>query len=172
MCEKSKENCLNRSKRLLNKLKNALEADVICFFSDKKNFAQDQKLNRRNDRWLCSDPFEMPRVICTKFPSIVMVLDVVSNEGHVIPPHFFPQGLRVNAAAYIEVLETVVKPWIDNICNIRPYIFQQELAPSHKALQTQKWMANHLYDHITPNIWPPNSPSTRLLCVERCCEGG
>ena len=42
----------------------------------------------------------------TKFPATVMVLGV-SNE---VPPHFFPQELRVNAAAYIEVLEAVVKP--------------------------------------------------------------
>ena len=59
----------------------------------------------------------------TKFPSSVMVLCVVSNEGHVMPPHIFPQCLRVNATAYIEVLETIVKPWIKSECNGRPYIF-------------------------------------------------
>ena len=39
----------------------------------------------------------------TKFPASVMVLRVVSNEGHVMPPHFLQEGLRVNSAAYIEV---------------------------------------------------------------------
>ena len=52
-----------------------------------------------------------------------MGLDVVSNEGQVWWPHF-PKGLRVNAAAYIEILETVVKPWINSVCNGKPYIFQ------------------------------------------------
>jgi len=53
-----------------------------------------------------------------------MVLGVVSNEGHVMPSHFFPQGLWVNAAAYIAVLEAVVKPWIDSVRSERPYVFQ------------------------------------------------
>ena len=81
---------------------------MLWFYSDEK-FFEDQKINRRNDRWLCADPSEVPHVIHTKFPITVMVLGVVSNEGHVMPSHFFPQGLRVNAAAYIAVLEAVVK---------------------------------------------------------------
>ena len=108
---------LIRSKRLLNKLKTPAEDDVIWFFSDEKNFDQDQKVNRRNDIWLCADPSEVPRVMHTKFPATVMVLGVISNEGNAMPPHFFPQGLKVNSAAYIHVLETVVKPWIDNVHN-------------------------------------------------------
>ncbi|EFN86287.1 hypothetical protein EAI_08893, partial [Harpegnathos saltator] len=80
-------------------------------------------------------------VMHTKFPATVMVLGVVSNEGHVMPPHFFRQGLRVNAAAYIEVLETVVKPWIDSV---RGDIFQQDsAAPLHKAMTTQDWMTEN-----------------------------
>jgi len=81
---------------------------MLWFYSDEKNFDQDQKVNRRNDRWLCADPSEVPHVMHTKFPATVMVLGVMSNEGHVIPPHFFSQGLRMNAA-YIAVLEAVVK---------------------------------------------------------------
>ena len=73
------------------------------------------------------------------------------NEGH-------PQGLRVNAAAYIEVLKTVVNPWINSVCNGRPYIFQQDLAPSRKAQTMQEWMVDNLYDHIISNIWTPSSP--------------
>ena len=82
---------------------------MLWFFSDEKNFDLDQKVNRRNDRWLCSDPKEVPTAMHTKFPSTVMVLDVISNEGHVMPPHFFLQGLRVNAAVYIDVLASVVR---------------------------------------------------------------
>ncbi|XP_036359001.1 uncharacterized protein LOC118763460 [Octopus sinensis] len=44
MSEAVKENYLIRSKRLLNKLKNPAEKDVIWFFSDEKNFDQDQKI--------------------------------------------------------------------------------------------------------------------------------
>jgi len=48
-----------------------------------------------------ADPSEVPHVMHTKLPATVMVLEVVSNERHVMPSHFFPQGLRVNAAAFI-----------------------------------------------------------------------
>lgn len=163
MSAKTQEQRLLRAKRLLNKLKHPEEPGLLWFFSDEKNFDQDQKVNRRNDRWLCADPSGVPRVMHTKFPATVMVLGVVSSEGHVMPPHFFPQGLRVNAAAYIEVLETVVKPWIDSVRNARPYVFQQDSAPAHKARTTQDWMATHLHDHITPNLWPPNSPDLNPL---------
>ena len=84
---------------------------MLWFYSDEKNFNQDQKINRQSDRWLCANPSDVPYVMHTKFSATVVVLGVVSNEGHVMPPHFFPQKLRVNAAAYIEVLEAVVKPW-------------------------------------------------------------
>jgi len=87
-----------------------ISSDMLWFFSDKKNFDQDQKTNRRNDRRFCADSSDVLRVMHTKFPATVMVLEVVSNKGHVMPPHFFLQGLRVNAAAYIDALETVVKP--------------------------------------------------------------
>ena len=46
----------------------------------------------------------------TKFATSVMVLGVVSSDGDVMPPYFFPEGLRVAANDYIKVLETVVKP--------------------------------------------------------------
>ena len=88
----------------------------------------------------------------TNFPATVVVLVVVSNEGHVMPPHFFPQGLRVNSAAYIDVLGTAVKPWIDRVRNGRLYIFQQDSAPSHKAQTTQDWLVKHFHDHITSNL--------------------
>ena len=99
---------------------------MLWFFSDEINFDQDQKSNWRNDRWLCSDRPEVPRVMYTKFPATVMVSGVVSNEGHVMPPHFFEAGYRINAANYIKVLEEVVKPWIDSVREGSLYIFQQD----------------------------------------------
>lgn len=36
-------------------------------------------------------------------------------------------------------------------------------APSHKAQLTQEWLADNLHDHITPNIWLPNSTDFNLL---------
>ena len=47
MFETTKENCLVRSKRFLNKVKHPAEQDMLWFFSDKKNFDQDQKVKQK-----------------------------------------------------------------------------------------------------------------------------
>ena len=56
----------------------------------------------------------MPRVMKTKFPATVMVFGVVSSEGHIMPPHIFKVGLKVNTKVYLDVLKSVVIPW----CNL------------------------------------------------------
>ena len=89
MSDRTKVNCLTTAKCLLNKLKQPEEPGMIWFFSDEKNFVQDQKVKRKNDRWLCKGPDEVMTVMHTKFPASVMVLGVVSSEGDVMPPHFF-----------------------------------------------------------------------------------
>ena len=55
--------------------------------------------------------FNVPRVMKTKFPAMVMVFGVVSSEGHIMPPHIFEVGLKVNNKVYLDVLKTVVIPW-------------------------------------------------------------
>ena len=80
-----------------------------------------------------------------------------------MPSHFFRQGLRVNATTYIEVLEAVVNAWTDIVLGERPDVFEQDSAPSHKGMTTQDLMSENLYDHITPNIWPPSSPNLNSL---------
>ncbi len=44
---------------------------------------------------------------------MMMVLSVVSNEGDVMPSHVFTKGLRVNNDEFINLLETLTKPWMD-----------------------------------------------------------
>ncbi|QQP57068.1 Uncharacterized protein FKW44_001935 [Caligus rogercresseyi] len=60
-----------------------------------------------------------------------MVFGIISSDGDVMPPHFFPKGLRLDS----EGLDA--------------------LPHSHK---TQKWLSENLDDNTSPNIWPPNSP--------------
>ena len=50
-----------------------------------KEFDQDKKVNRRNDRWLCTYPSNIPKVMHTKFPKSVMVLGVKTNKYHATP---------------------------------------------------------------------------------------
>ena len=81
---------------LLNDLKHQ-SAGMLRFFSDEKNFIQDRVTNRRNDRWLADSPEDVPISMHSKYPAHVMVLGVVSSNGDVMPPVFFPDGLRLGA---------------------------------------------------------------------------
>ncbi len=75
-----------------------------------------------------------------------------------MPPHFFKVGQKVNKEVYLEVLEDVVKPWMDRVANSAKNTFQQDSVPCHKAKTVQTWLKEnvpHFWDHRT---WPPNSP--------------
>ena len=48
-----------------------------------------------------------------KHPVSAMMLGVVGSDGKQMPPYWFPQGLKIGQNEYLEVLKTVVKPWID-----------------------------------------------------------
>ena len=46
--------------------------------------------------WIATNNRDVPRVMKTKFPAIVMVFGVVSSEDHIMPPHIFKVSLKVN----------------------------------------------------------------------------
>ena len=75
-----------------------------------------------------------------------------------MPPNLFKEGLRLNSDAYMELIITVVKPWITRVTNGRPYVWQQDSTPCHTSGKSQKWLLANFYDYISPNNWPPNSP--------------
>ena len=77
-----------------------------------------------------------------------MFLGVVSSEGDVMPPHIFEKGMRVDSDAYIGVLKTSVKPWMDEVATGRPYVFQQDSAPCHASRKTQSWLLENVH-HLT-----------------------
>lgn len=47
---------------------------------------------------------------------------------------------------YTEMLNTVVKSWIEEL----PYMFQQGYASSHMP---KEWLAENFHDHVTLNMW-------------------
>ena len=57
-----------------------------------------------------SRQFNVPRVMKTKFLATVMVFGVVLCEGHIMPPHIFEVGLKINTKVYLDVLKSVVIP--------------------------------------------------------------
>ncbi|QQP39260.1 Transposable element tcb2 transposase [Caligus rogercresseyi] len=97
-------------------------------------------------------------VFRTKNPAAVMVLGVISSEGHVMPPHFFEPKQKVNQEVYLEVLSNVVKPWIDTVASGRKYTFQQDSAPAHKAKTVHAWLKENVPHFWDPQTWPSNSP--------------
>ena len=70
-----------------------------------------------------SGRFNMLRVMKTKFPATVMVFGVVLSEGHIMPPHIFEVGLKVNTKVYLDVLKSVVIPWCNQVAGGRPWVW-------------------------------------------------
>ncbi|KAM3174821.1 hypothetical protein ACTXT7_009734 [Hymenolepis weldensis] len=91
-----------RAKGILKKLKHSEEQKCLWFFSYENNFDRDEKVSRRNDRWLIM----CERMDPTEFPAAVMVFGVVkgSERGAHHDSPIFPEVLRVNgdADAYVE----------------------------------------------------------------------
>ena len=103
LTQATKDRKLLNSTKLLNKLKHPKESNMLWFFSDEKNFCQDQAHNRQNHRWISMCPNDKPRVMKIKFPNTVMVFGVISFDEDVMPPHIFETGLRVDTEIYLQV---------------------------------------------------------------------
>ena len=111
-------------------------------------------------RWMATNNRVVPRVMKTKFPATVMVFGVVSSEGHVMPPHIFEVGLKVNTKVYLDVLKSVVIPWCNQVAGGRPWMWQQDSAPAHKSKETQVWLQKECYDFVPFSHWPPPPPTS------------
>ena len=171
---KAKEKRLKYCQKLLNKLKHRLQRNMIWFFSDEKNFCQDQVVNSQNNRWLAVCFKDVPKVMQTKFPATVMVFGVVSSKGHVMPPYIFPKGLMVNTVEYLKVLEMHLLHWIRKVAAGRPYVRQQDSAICHTSRKMQLWLSDNFVDFFPPDVWPPNSPDLNPMdffvwgAIEKC----
>ena len=60
--------------------------------------------------WTATNNRNVSRVMKTKFLATVIVFGVVSSESHIMPPHIFKVGLKVNTKVYLDVLKSVVIP--------------------------------------------------------------
>ena len=73
--------------------------------------------------WIATNNKDVPRVMKTKIPVTVMAFGVVSSEGHIMPPHFFEVGMKVNTKVYLDVLKSVVIPWCNQVAGGRPWVW-------------------------------------------------
>ena len=71
--------------------------------------------------WIATNNRDVPTVMKIKFPATVMVFGVVSSEGHIMPPHIFEVGLKVNTKVYLDVLKSVVILWCNQVAGGRPW---------------------------------------------------
>ena len=108
--------------------------------------------------WIATNNRDVPRVMKTKFPTTVMVFGVVSSEGHIMPPHIFEVGLKVNTKVYLGVLKSVVILWCNQVAGDRPWVWQQDSAPAHKSKETQAWLQEKCYDFVPFSHWAPFLP--------------
>ena len=82
---------------------------------------------------------------------------VVSSEGHIMPPHIFEVGLKVNTKVYLDVLKSVVIHWCNQVAGGRPWVWQQDSAPAHKSKETQACLQKECYDFVPFSRCPPPS---------------
>ena len=105
--------------------------------------------------WIATNNRDVPRVMKTKFPATVMVFGVVSSEGHIMPPHNFEVGLKVNTKVYLDMLKSVGVPWCSQVAGGRPWVWQQDSALAHKSKETQAWLQKECYDFVPVSHCPP-----------------
>ena len=109
--------------------------------------------------WIATNNRDVSRAMKKKFPATVMVFGVVSSESHIMPPHIFEVGLKVNTKVYLDVLKSVVIPWCYKVAGDRPWVWQQDSAPAHKSKETQAWLQKECYDFVSFSHWPPPPPT-------------
>lgn len=94
-CDREANSCLQNQHLVCVKL------GMLCFFTDKKNFDQNQKVNPEGITDVYAKILKIfPWSCIQSFLATVIVLGVVSNEGSVLPPHFFPRSLCGNTVDY------------------------------------------------------------------------
>ena len=112
--------------------------------------------------WIVTNNRDVPSVMKTEFPATVIVFGVVWSKGHIMPPHIFEVGLKVNTKVDLDVLKRVVIPWCTQVAGGWPWVRQQDSAPPHKSKETHAWLQKECYDFV-PFSHCPHSPDLNPL---------
>jgi len=139
--------------------KRGVETNQILFWW--KNFycrCQDQP-----EEWLLAHPLPRgcPHYYQNKMSS--QYSRAGSSEGDIMLPHYFKNKETVTKEVYVNVLASVVKPWMETVASGRPYVFQQDSAPVHTSHLVQNWLSDNIDMFWSKEFWPPNSPDLNPL---------
>ncbi len=133
-------------------------SSTVLVFSSKKNWMVDQAKNVRNDRYLAYNVDEVP--VINQYLASAIMLGIVASSSRRMPPYWFLKGLKIGAKEYLDIMKTVVKPWLDATYPDGNYCWQQDSALGHKAIVTQKWckeklgLALQLLAAVKPRLLP------------------
>ena len=127
---------------LLNHLKSH-RGDVL-FFIDEIKFVVDEVGNGWNLRILVPNQLEIPHIMQSKYPALVILFSGVAGDGNVMLPHFMKTGIKINSSEYIEVLQRVMLPRIKNNYNSKSVVFIRDYAPGHWVKTAQIFMKDEM----------------------------
>lgn len=140
--------------------------------TDEKMFNIEQSFNTQNHRNWSEEPIPLEERVVSRQqkPKSVMVWAGVHWTGKT-PLIFIPQGVKVNGAAYRQMLSEKVFPWTQRHFGNQPWTFLQDGASAHKAEETQDLIEANSPDFISVDIswqrangdWPPNSPDLNAM---------
>uniref|UniRef100_A0A915D0E1 Transposase n=1 Tax=Ditylenchus dipsaci TaxID=166011 RepID=A0A915D0E1_9BILA len=144
----------------------------LIMFSDEAWYDIEQAHNTQNDRNWSEQPLPLnDRIIPRQqHPKQVMVWAGVGH-GVQTPLFFVPAGVSINGEVYREFLRTEVFPWARRHYGNRHWVFMQDPAPAHKAIETQDLIRANVPEFIEVDIspqrnngeWPATSPDLNPL---------
>ena len=151
---------LERSKKILNYLKDGTKlGDVI--FSNEKLFTVEAKTNKQNDRVLANSSKDVSEELTHTYhcqnPTSVMVWGAVSKTWK-SPLIFVERGVKINTESYINAILTSSLEEMKKHFKDAGFTFQQDGAPSHTSNKTQQWCKTNFPNFSPKNIWPSSSP--------------
>ena len=99
------------------------------------------------------------------FSQSIMVSVGVSQLG-CTELFFVDLGTKINGAYYRDILlRQKLLPAIRRVSG-KNFIFQQDSAPAHRAIETVEVLHRETPDFISPELWPPNSPDLNPVGYE------
>ena len=159
---------IERTRGLLNFVKNSEHCQKVRIFSDEKLFVVDQVVNRQNDRYITDLPIKLvdPGIkfnSVSKHPAKVMVLGILASDGRRCPLIFIHENEKITSEVYQKLLRRHFLPWLRKNYASGTYVFQQDGAPAHTSRSTVDFLNAEAVEFWTPSMWPPSSPDLNPL---------